>query len=564
MKFSEFKYERIDFEDIRREYPALLRKLEECDDPVSFRKIFDDINKYRAHIYTMHTLASVRHTIDTSDKFYDEENEYWDDTSPLIQEYETQFFRICIDCPFRDRLEIPETFFMLGENSLKAFSPKIIEDLQEENRLTTEYGKLKASAKIEFKGEIYNLASIGPLLNDSDRQTRKEAAQAVTKFYEDNEEKFDEIYDKLVKVRDRMAKKLGYRTFTELGYIRMNRFDYDEEMVANYRKQVREDIVPIVSKIHKAQARRIGLDKLEYYDMGYEFRSGNPKPIGEEKVLVDAALKMYTEMSPETGEYFKMMAENELFDLTTKPNKEMGGYCTEILDYKVPFIFSNFNGDEGDVNVLTHEAGHGLQCYLSLKEISIPDIAFPTLETCEIHSMSMEFFAFPWLDLFFGKDTAKYKLLQLSGTLKFLPYGCLVDHFQHEVYNHPEMTPEERKQCWRALEKQYNPDTDYRDFPLLERGGFFYRQGHIFQSPFYYIDYTLAQVCALQFYKRMLDEDPKAFEDYLKICRIGGQYSFLKVVEMAGLTSPFRDGCLKGVAATMDKELDRMNELSYD
>ena len=214
--------------------------------------------------------------------------------------------------------------------------------------------------------------------------------------------------------------------------------------------------------------------------------------------------------------------------------------------------------------MLTHEAGHGLQAYLSMKETDIPDIAFPTMESAEIHSMSMEFFAFPWLDSFFGKDSDKYRLLQLSGTLKFLPYGCLVDHFQHEVYAHPEMSPKERKECWRRLEKQYKPDTDYSEFPLLERGGYFYRQGHIFQSPFYYIDYTLAQVCALQFYKRMLEKDPKAFSDYLKICRIGGQYSFLKIVEMAGLKSPFADGCLKDVALAMDRELDVMNELNCE
>ncbi|MBR3227228.1 MAG: M3 family oligoendopeptidase [Erysipelotrichaceae bacterium] len=564
MKFKDLKYERIAYEDIERDFTELLKKLKEAADKETFMKVFKDINVYRGHIMTMNTLCSIRHTIDTSDAFYETENDYWDETSPRIQEFETDFFRTVIECPFRNELDIPETFCKLGEYSLKSFSPLIIEDLQEENRLATEYGKLKASAKIDFRGNTYNLSSIATMLNDDDRNTRKEAAKAVTKFYEDNEDKFDEIYDKLVKVRDRMAKKLGYRSFIELAYLRMNRFDYDEKMVANYRRQVLEDIVPIASKIYAAQAKRIGVDRLEFYDTGYEFRSGNPKPVGEEKDLVNAALKMYTEMSPETGEYFRMMADSELFDLTTKPNKEMGGYCTELIDYKVPFIFSNFNGSDDDVNVLTHEAGHGLQAYLSMKETDIPDIAFPTMESAEIHSMSMEFFAFPWLDSFFGKDSDKYRLLQLSGTLKFLPYGCLVDHFQHEVYAHPEMSPKERKECWRRLEKQYKPDTDYSEFPLLERGGYFYRQGHIFQSPFYYIDYTLAQVCALQFYKRMLEKDPKAFSDYLKICRIGGQYSFLKIVEMAGLKSPFADGCLKDVALAMDRELDVMNELNCE
>lgn len=564
MKFKDFKYERIAYEDIERDYPKLLDELKKKEDPIEFKKVFDDINKYRSHIQTMMTLCSIRHSIDTSDKFYDEENDYWDNTSPKIQVFETEFFKICLDYPLRDKLNIPETFFKLSEYSLKSFSKEIIEDLQEENKLASEYGKLKASAKIEFNGQIYNLASIGPLLKDDNRETRKSALKAYLKFFEDNEEKFDDLYDKLVKVRDKMAKKIGYASFIELGYIRMNRFDYDEKMVANYRKQVLNDIVPLTKKIYQNQAKRIGVDKLECYDVAYEFKSGNPKPIGDEKTLVDAALKMYQEMSKETGEFFERMVNDELFDLSTKPNKQMGGYCTEIFDYKVPFIFSNFNGDEGDVNVLTHEAGHAFQAYESLKEIDIPDISFPTYESCEIHSMSMEFFAFPWLENFFGKDSDKYKLLQLAGTLTFLPYGCLVDHFQHEVYKNPNMSKTERKQMWRKLEKEYKPYINYDGFDLLERGGYFYRQGHIFESPFYYIDYTLAQVCALQFYKRMLDNDPNAFKDYLNICKVGGKYSFVSLVKLANLKSPFEDSCLKDVALTMDHELDKMNMKNYD
>lgn len=564
MKFKDYKYERLNYEDIEKDYTNLLNELKSANDVETFKDVFKRINNYRSHLQTMMTLCSIRHSIDTSDSFYDEENDYWDNTSPRIQVFENEFFITCLNVPFRNELNIPDVFFKLAEFSLKSFSPEIIEDLQEENKLASEYGKLKASAKIEYNGETYNLASIGPLLKDNNRQTRKEAMKAYMKFFEDNEEKFDDIYDKLVKVRDKMAKKLGYKSFIELGYVRMNRFDYDEKMVANYRKQVLNDIVPLANKIYANQARRIGVDKLEAYDLDFEFNSGNPKPIGDEKVLVDAALKMYKEMSKETGEYFQTMVDNELFDLTTKPNKQMGGYCTELPDFKVPFIFSNFNGSDGDVNVLTHEAGHGFQSYMSMKEIDIPDLVFPTYESCEIHSMSMEFFAFPWLESFFGKDVDKYKLLQLAGTLTFLPYGCLVDHFQHEVYRNPNMTPKERKETWRNLEKQYKPYISYDEFPLLERGGYFYRQGHIFESPFYYIDYTLAQVCALQFYKRMLDNDPKAFEDYLRLCKVGGTYSFVGLVKLANLKSPFEDSCLKDVAMVMDKELDKMNMKNYD
>ena len=562
MKFSEFEYKRIDFEDMKKEYESYLEKFKSTNDPEEFKRLFKELNEYRGHIDSMRTLCSIRHTINTADEFYDKENEYWDNTSPLLQGYEVELAKLLLNCDFKDKLDIPEPYFKIAENTMKSFSPEIVEDLQEENRLATEYGKLKSSAKIEFDGEIYNLASIAPKTMDADREVRKKATLALNKFYEDNEAKFDEIYDKLVKVRDKMAKKLGYPNFTPLGYIRMNRLDYDEKMVENYRKQVLEDIVPITVELRKRQAKRIGVDEVKCWDNSFVFKTGNPSPHGTLNELVESALKMYTEMSPETADFFKMMVNQELFDLPTRPNKEMGGYTTGIYDYKVPFIFANCNGTSGDVDVLTHEAGHAFQAYCTLKNVDIPDMCFPTMESAEINSMSMEFFAHPWSELFFKEDTTKYHYLHISEALIFLPYGCLVDHFQHEVYNHPEMTPEQRKQTWRKLEKMYEPDVEYDEIPVLEKGGYFYRQGHIFQSPFYYIDYTLAQVCALQFYTRMLNKDQNAWSDYVKICGVGGTKTFTQIVSLANLKSPFEDGCLKQMASKMQEVLRGIDDIN--
>ena len=560
MKFKDFVYERLNYEDLKKEYEEKLARFKNAKDKDEYMAIFKEINEFRGHVSSMQTICSIRHTINTADEFYDKENEYWDNTMPLLQVYEVEFGKIMLESKFRNEVDIPETLYKTFENTMKSFSEEIVEDLQEENRLTTEYGKLKSSAKIEFDGEVYNLASIAPLMNDNDRDIRRRATIAYNKFFEDNEAKFDEIYDKLVKVRDKMAKKLGYENFTPLGYIRMNRLDYNQDMVKKYRDQVIEDIVPLTVELRKKQAKRIGLDKLECYDLNYNFKSGNPKPHGTLDELVAAALKMYTEMSPETAEFFKMMVDGEMFDLPTRPNKEMGGYCTGIYDYKVPFIFANSNGTAGDVDTLTHEAGHAFQAYCTFKNVDIPDLSFPTMESAEIDSMSMEFFAHPYSEYFFKEETDKYHYFHIADSVSFLPYGCLVDHFQHEVYNHPEMTPEERKATWRRLEKIYKPDVDYTGFDLLERGGFFYRQGHIFQSPFYYIDYTLAQVCALQFFVRTLKKDENAWKDYVHICGLGGTKSFVQIVKEANLKVPFEDGCLKEVAAVMKQELDKYND----
>ena len=563
MKFKDIEYKRPQLEELKKEYGEKLDQLLAAEDKDEYLRIFRELNVLRGHIYTMKTLSYIRHSINTADEFYDRENAFWDQTMPQLQAYEAKLAKILLESPFRKEVDIPETLYKTLENTLKSFSPEIIEDLQEENRLASEYGKLKSSAKIEFDGEVYNLASIAPLMNSDDRDTRKRATQAYNKFFEDNEEKFDEIYDRLVKVRDKMARKLGYENYTPLGYIKMNRLDYDQDMVAKYRDQVIRDIVPLTVELRKKQAKRIGLDKLECYDLNYNFKSGNPKPHGTLDELVEAALRMYSEMSEETGEFFRMMVDNEMFDLPTRENKEMGGYCDGLFDYKMPFIFANANGTAGDVDVLTHEAGHAFQAFCTFKNVDIPDLCFPTMESAEIDSMSMEFFAHPYSEYFFKEEAEKYHYFHIASALEFLPYGCLVDHFQHEVYNHPEMSAEERKQTWRRLEKIYKPDVEYNGFDLLEKGGYFFRQGHIFQSPFYYIDYTLAQVCALQFFVRMLKKDEEAWKDYVHICGLGGTKSFTEIVKDAHLKVPFEDGCLKEVAAVMKEELEKINDEEF-
>ena len=421
--------------------------------------------------------------------------------------------------------------------------------------MTTEYDKLIASAAIEYKGQTYNIPGLGKFMQSTDRQERQTVNELLAQFFADHEEDFDRIYDELVKVRNQMALDLGFKDFTEMGYARMNRLDYNRSDVEVYRQEVLKYVVPVAQAYYQRQQERLGLSELKYYDLPIEFEDGNATPEGTPEEILDAAIKMYSELSPETSEFIDFMVKHRLMDLVTKPGKRAGGYCTYMPDFNSPFIFSNFNGTSGDVDVLTHEAGHAFQVYES-RWISAPEIVFPTYESCEIHSMSMEFFAWPWMELFFGDQTDKYKYAHLGGAITFLPYGVLVDHFQHEVYEHPQWTPAERKQRWRELEQMYLPWKDYDGNDFFERGGFWFKQGHIFSSPFYYIDYTLAQMCALQFWQRNhVEEDASAWSDYLELCQVGGTKSFLELVALGHLKSPFETDSLKHLAADVDQYL---------
>jgi len=564
MKFSDYKYVRPDVESVRNQFLSLIERFENASNVEEQNEVMKEVNKIREEVDTLGSLAYVRHSIDTEDKFYETEQEFLDESMPLFTEVVVKYYEALVNSKFRSELEEKwgKHLFNLAEIELKTFSPEVIEDLVKENKLVSEYDKLVASAKIMFEGEERNLSQMQPFMQSKDRDTRKSAYEAYIGFFNENEDKFDKIYDNLVKVRDGIAKKLGFKNFVELGYARMSRTDYDAEMVANYRKQVYEDLVPVVAELKDRQRIRLGLDELKYYDEPLEFTTGNAIPKGDPDWILNNGKKMYKELSPETHEFFSFMVERELMDLVSKKGKMSGGYCTYFPDYKSPFIFSNFNGTSGDVDVLTHEAGHAFQAYLS-RDIEVLEYMSPTLEACEIHSMSMEFITWPWMKLFFLEDEEKYKFSHLSGAVNFIPYGVTVDEFQHFVYENPSATPEERKAKWREIEKKYLPFRDYEDNDLLNRGGYWFRQGHIFQVPFYYIDYTLAQVCAFQFWIKFREDREKAWVDYVKLCRAGGSMPFSKLVKYAGLKVPFEDGCIKEVVGPIKEWLDGVDDTKF-
>ena len=563
MKFNEYKYEHLDLEKIKKEFSELIESFEKAENVEGQVNAFDEIIKLRNHIETMQTLVSVRHSIDTNDEFYDKENEYMDEISPILFGFTNDFYKALVNSKFKDELiqKYGKFLFDLAENTLKTFSPEIIPDAQEENRLSSKYSKLIASAKIDFDGKELNLSQMVPYTQSKDRNIRIEAAKKVAQFFAENQDEFDNIYDSLVKVRTRMAQKMGYKNFVEFGYKQLSRLEYDAKMVESYRKQVLENIVPLHTELRERQGKRLGVDKLKFYDEAIKFNSGNADPHGSPEWILNNGKTMYKELSKETDEFFTFMTENNLLDLLSKKGKMSGGYCTYIPEHKAPFIFANFNGTSHDIDVLTHEAGHAFQVYQS-RGFEVPEYLWPSYEACEIHSMSMEFLTWPWMDLFFENDTDKYKFIHLSEALLFIPYGVTVDEFQHWVYENPEATPKERREKWIEIEKKYLPTRDYGEVEELKNGIFWFRQGHIFSSPFYYIDYTLAQVCAFQFWIKSRENREKAWQDYLNLCKLGGSKPFFELMKSANLKNPFEEGTLAFVIPKIKEYLDNVDDMN--
>lgn len=561
MSFENYTYVRPNLEEVSAKFDTLLKRFNSASSVEEQSGVMHEINAVRNDLGTMFNLCYIRHSIDTNDEFYKQEQDYMDEIQPEIEGLATKYYQALVESPFRPELERKwgKQLFSLAEGQLKTFKPEIVPLLQKENRLSTEYTKLIASAKIDFEGEERTLTQLQPFTESTDREMRKRANEARFGFFAEHQAELDRIFDDLVKVRTEIAQTLGYKNFVELGYYRMMRTDYNAEMVANFRQQVKDFIVPIATKLKARQQERIGLDQLKYYDEGFIFKTGNAVPKGSPEWIIENGQKMYEELSEETGAFFRFMQDNNLMDLVAKKGKAAGGYCTFIENNKAPFIFSNFNGTSGDIDVLTHEAGHAFQVYSS-RHFEIPEYYWPTYEACEIHSMSMEFFTWPWMELFFKEDTDKYKFSHLSEALLFLPYGVSVDEYQHWVYENPTATPQERNLQWREIEKKYLPHKDYDGNEYLENGGFWQRQSHIYNSPFYYIDYTLAQICAFQFWKRSRENQEEAWSDYVKLCKLGGSLSFTKLVEEANLISPFENGCVESVVGEIENWLNSVDD----
>lgn len=548
MKFSEYKYERPNFKEINKKIISLINDMKKSDNFEKFDKNIVEINKIRNHVESMKTLASINYSINTHDEKIAIENRYWDEYSPEYKKIDKIFYETIVNSDFKTDIEAKygKHFYKLVEFSLKEFSDEIVDDLKIENKLCSEYTKLLASAKIFYDGKYNNLSQMNKYMLSENREERKVASEKFYNYFESIEDKFNSNFDELVEVRNRIAKKLGFDNFVELGYIRMKRTEYGEADVSKFRDEVREKWIPLVDEFNKQKRVRLGIDELKYYDDDIEYPGWNMEPLTDYDETLDAASKMYHELSKETGEFFDFMVENEFMDLETKESKGFGGYCTYIPEIKAPFIFSNFNKTFDDVDTLTHEAGHAFQLYMS-RSIDMPEINFPTLDCCEIHSMSMELLTWPWMKLFFKEDEDKFKRTHMATIVRLISYCMVVDEFQHIVYKNPKLTPEKRNSEWRRLEKIYTPWKDYDGNEFLEKGCWWFKQGHIFKNPFYYIDYALAEVCALQIWASMEDEYERVLENYMHICKNAGKRSFVETVEVGGLKSPFEKGCLDTV-----------------
>lgn len=546
-KFKDIQYTRPDCETFQKLAEDNAEKIKNAVSYSEAKKIFLEFDKAESEFFDMGNIAYIRHTIDTSDEFYDKENEFLNEKTPELMPSLLAFSNAVYDSRFKPDFvaEFGEQMFAEIELRRKSFSEKNIPLLQKEARLCNEYEKIIASADILFDGKHLNLYGIMSYFENPDRNVRHDAYKAYSKFYESNEENFERIWDELIKVRTEMGKNLGFENYIPLGYMNQGRTDYDEKDVAAFREQVREELVPFCAKLYEAQAKRIGVDKVKAYDEAYLFNDGNAVPVGDDDFLIEQAREMYHDMSKETGEFVDFMLGHDLLDVKNKPKKASTGYMTGLNSVKAPFVFSCFNHTTGDVQVLTHEFGHAFAGYMAMRNQPVSTYYSESTDIAEIHSMSMEQFAYPYAEKFFGDKADKFRFSHLQEALTFVPFGVAVDEYQHIVYANPELTPKQRTAEWKKLEEKYMPWREYDDIDFFARGGWWYHKIHIFLYPFYYINYTLTTMGAMEFKKKMHEDKESAWKDYLNLCKVGGSLGYKETLKYANLSLPFEKGSVK-------------------
>lgn len=564
MKVSELKYQRLSIEEFTAEIKDIIRQVRHA---ASAQEVLEARKRYNAlavRLETAQALSYMRYSINTADEFYLAEKDYYDETGPQAQSLMQDYTRAMVQSPYRQELEESGALLPLMYRSfavdLKSMAPCIIQEMVEENRLVSKYSQLMAGMEFEFRGEKLPRPMLMKHAKSPDRATRKEAYEVLGRTLQEHSQELDGLFDQLVKIRHRMAVRMGYKNFVELGYYRMGRLCYGPEEVKQFRENIRRDVVPVVARLRREVAKTLGVEQLMLYDYDIIFPQGDPAPKGGKEEIFAAAKAMYHDMSEETGKFFDFMLDTDAFDVESRKNKWGGGYCTSFMAYHQPFILANFNGTSADVDVVTHEAGHAFADYTIADNEYVVELNVGGMETAETHSMSMEFFAWPYMEHFFGEDAKRYQFMHLLDSLSFLPYGTIVDDFQRQVYENPEWTPEERKAAWRKLEADFRPHLHFEGIPYLEEGTRWQYQMHIYETPFYYIDYCLAQTAALQFLLASQKDYDGAFARYVRFLSQGGEKVFTQLLEEAGLRSPFEEGALRQVAQETEALLEELKE----
>jgi len=537
----------------KTEYQKLLKRLPEAEESSTSELwigLFADWNALKSYIGSEGSRINHEFSKDMRDETNESADKYFrEKVSPVFYEPEHRLVSAFLASKHRSELtkKYGEQLVPAYETELKPLDPINTKLRTQTSKLSTTYDKLVAEAMIKIRGEEMTLWKARSLTTSPDRALRKAAYLAIRGWFLEHHDELAKIYDKLVKIRHKMGRNVGYDNYIELAYQNMGRTDYDALAVKQFRDSVRQYLVPLNRRLGRTQARALKLKKLRPWDSSYDPRTTLPLGIVPIANQTSQARRLFTKLSPELRAHFQSMLDKGCIDLENRPGKKAGAYCTSFSDEAKVAVFCNSTGDADDIHILTHEMGHAFQG-LESRDIEAVDLQWGAADFCEVHSTSMEFLSLPHIEEFFTEENAdKFRLGRWQSAIGIICYVAVVDEFQHWVYENPGASIPDRDAKWCQISDLYLQDIDYSGYEDYQKTRW-YMQPHIFGMPFYYIDYALAETVALQIAMIDSKNHSRAIRIYMKLCRIGGTKSFLKAIKQSKLGSPFEPKLIKELA----------------
>lgn len=551
--FNDIKYSRVDYNLTKKELNKLINKLKEAstlDEAVSLIK---QIIKTQNHIEEMRDYAEIKNMRNSS--LYEDEIKYWNQYKPKFNSLFSEFYDICLNNKYKDDLKeyLPPNFFYTIEYKNRLLSSDIIELEQEENELKSKYRSILQEKTI-YNNEYVNLRAISTDFLSSDRKIRKKAHDAYNDFFLNRFDDLSSIFYDLVIIRNKIAKKLGFDNYSTYSLYDLRRFNYNYEDIKKFRNNVTKYIKPLTKKVSEFKKSELGIEKLKYYDT-IIFKE-MPKPLYKGKELLDNIYNSLKKLDTSASSFYKDLLDNGYIDLEYRENKVNFSITNYLCELGIPTITGNFTNRYTDIFSTTHEFGHAYQKYnASIKDnkyIVSSLLKYPTFEIAEMFSQSMELLTLDYVDnLFNENDYKKYCLIGIINIINAMPYICLVDEFQETVYKEESLTKDKIHNIWLELSKKYGLEINNSGHENLEKGGYFYRQSHIFLNPFYYIDYALSFFGAISLWSKC-----KNNLDLIKeMGSVASYYPFKELIKMYNISDPFNEETVKEIIAFLDEKL---------
>ena len=539
-------------EQVQPLYEDLSRRRLEGDEAVE--RWLADWSRLDSLLGEAATKASIAYTTDTADAEKERRHLAFRNLMPQVQPLRVQLQRKLVESGY-SRPDLATTVRRMA-NEIDLFRDESVPLVQEEGRLAAAYQKRTASMTVEWEGEAKTIPQLKPFLYSSDRSVREKAFRLSTGQYVEARDELADIYDRQFELRSKIAANAGFESFRDYAHRQKNRFDYSVDDCMSFHTAVEAAVAPALRRARDRRRAEMGLDSLRPWDLTPD-PEGKPPLTGyrDQKDMIDKAQRVFDAIDPAVAGYWDVMNESDMLDLVSRAGKAPGGYCTSLPFSKLPFIFVNGAGIAEDVRVVLHEAGHAFH---SLRADELPLIwqRFPGSEMAEVASMSMELLSLPYMDSFFSEEESKRWLRdQMEHILRLLCHICAVDAQQHWTFTHPAGADREAREAnWLHLRERFDPGVDWSGL-RNERVSQYYSQLHFFQVPFYYIEYGIAQLGALQVWRNALKDQPGAVEAYLRALALGGTAPLPELFAAAGARLMFDAEGMQELVDLMEQQI---------